>query len=105
MIEVTFRVENIDYSDRFDSQLPLVFEAMKENGDLNPVMKLACTSPESTAKVIKGVLKTMTKGQKERLAVRICNSQRARLMRKVNSLAERYGIVGTVTDCTAVVKK
>ena len=104
MVEVTFQIKDIDYSDRLDSQLPLVFEALKSSGSLNPVMKMACTSPEATAKVVKGVLKAMSKDQKEKLAVKIVNSQRDRLMRKMNQLAENYGIVATMTDCVAVKK-
>ena len=53
MVEVTFLIDDIDYSDRLDSQLPLVFETMSKNGDLNPVLKAACKSPEATAKVVK----------------------------------------------------
>ena len=47
MVEVTFLIDDIDYSDRLDSQLPLVFETMSKNGDLNPVLKAACKSPEA----------------------------------------------------------
>ena len=100
MIEITFTVEDIDYSDRLDSQLPLVFETLSKNGDLNPALKLACKTPEATTKIVKGVLKAMNKNQKEKLAVTIVNSQKERLMRKLNNLAADYGIVGKVTSCT-----
>ena len=105
MVEVTFLIEDIDYSDRLDSQLPLVFETLSKSGDLNPILKAACKSPETTAKVVKGVLKAMPKGQKEKLACKLLSSQREKLMRKMNQLAADYGIVATLRDCTAVVKK
>ena len=38
MVEVTFLIDDIDYSDRLDSQLPLVFETMSKNQK----EKLAC---------------------------------------------------------------
>ena len=104
MVEVTFLIDDIDYSERLESQRPLVFETMKKNGDLNPVLKAACKSPETTAKVVKGLLKAMTKGQKERLACKLLMSQREKLMRKMNNLAEDYGIIATLRDCRAVVK-
>lgn len=104
MVEVTFLIDDIDYSERLDSQLPLVFETMSKNGDLNPVLKAACKSPEATTKVVKGLLKAMTKSQKEKLACKLLSSQREKLMRKMNSLAEEYGIVATLKDCRAVVK-
>ena len=31
MVEVTFLIEDIDYSDRLDSQLPLVFETLSKS--------------------------------------------------------------------------
>lgn len=105
MVEVTFLIDDIDYSDRLDSQLPLVFETLSKNGDLNPILKAACKSPEATAKVVKGLLKTMTKGQKEKLACKLLMSQKQKLMNKMNKLAEDYGIVATLKDATAVVKK
>ncbi len=105
MVEVTFLIDDIDYSDRLDSQLPLVFETLSKNGDLNPILKAACKSPETTAKVVKGLLKTMTKGQKEKLACKLLMSQKQKLMNKMNKLAEDYGIVATLKDATAVVKK
>ncbi len=104
MVEVTFLIDDIDYSDRLDSQLPLVFETMSKNGDLNPVLKAACKSPEATAKVVKTLLKAMTKSQKEKLACKLLSSQREKLMRKMNQLASDYGIVATLKDCKAVVK-
>ena len=104
MVEITFTVEDIDYSDRLDSQLPLVFETLSKNGDLNPALKLACKSPEATTKVVKGILKTMNQDQKEKLAVKIASSQKERLMRKLNQLAANYGIIGKVTSCTITKK-
>ena len=104
MVEVTFLIDDIDYSDRLDSQLPMVFETMSKNGDLNPVLKMACNSPEATTRVVKGVLKAMTNNQKEKLACKLVSAQRERLMRKLNSLAENYGIIAKVVDCKAVQK-
>ena len=77
-----------------------MFETLSKNGDLNPALKLACKTPETTTKIVKGVLKAMNKNQKEKLAVTIVNSQKEKLMRKLNDLAESYGIVGKVTSCT-----
>lgn len=101
MIELTVLVDEFDYSDKLDKQLPLIFETMSSSGELNPVMKLACNSPEATARIVKGVLRTMSREQKERLAVRLVNSNRTKLMNKVNQLAADYGIIVKVCDCKA----
>lgn len=101
MIQLTVLIEDIDYSDKLDKQLPMIFEALSNSGSLNPVMKMACNSPEATTRIVKGVLRTMSKDQKERLAVRIFNSNRTKLMDKVNRLAADYGIIATVCGCNA----
>ena len=54
MIEVTFRIESLDYTDKLDSQLPLVLEALSQSGNINPVLKLACNTPEASSRIVKG---------------------------------------------------
>ena len=90
MIELTILVDDFDYSDKLDKQLPMIFEALSSSGELNPVMKLACNSPEATARIVKGVLRTMSRDAKERLAVRV-----------FNKLAADYGIIVDVCGCKA----
>ena len=101
MVEVTFLIDDIDYSDRLDSQLPLVFETMSKNGDISGPLKLACNSPEATTKIVKGLLKVMSRDQKEKLCCKLVNSNREKLMRKANEFAARYGVEGKVIGCTA----
>ena len=57
MIEVTFRIESLDYTDKLDSQLPLVLEALSQSGNINPVLKLACNTPEASSRIVKGILR------------------------------------------------
>ena len=71
MIEVTFRIESLDYTDKLDSQLPLVLEALSQSGSINPVLKLACNTPEASSRIVKGILRTMSQDQKQRLATKI----------------------------------
>ena len=101
MVELTILVDDFDYSEKLDKQLPMIFEALSNGGELNPVMRLACNSPEATSRIVKGVLRTMSRDQKERLAVRIFNSNRTKLMNKVNKLAADYGIIVNVCGCNA----
>ena len=65
MIEVTFRIESLDYTDKLDSQLPLVLEALSQSGNINPVLKLACNTPEASSRIVKGILRTMSQDQTE----------------------------------------
>ena len=92
MIEVTFRIESLDYTDKLDSQLPLVLEALSQSGNINPVLKLACNTPEASARIVKGILRTMSQDQKQRLATKIVNANREKLMQKLNDFAAGKGV-------------
>ena len=101
MIEVTFRIESLDYTDKLDSQLPLVLEALSQSGNINPALKLACNTPEASSRIVKGILRTMSQDQKQRLATKIVNANREKLMRKLNEYAAGKGIDVHICDCAA----
>lgn len=101
MIEVTFRIESLDYTDKLDSQLPLVLEALSQSGSINPVLKLACNTPEASSRIVKGILRTMSQDQKQRLATKIVNANREKLMHKLNEYASGKGIDVHICDCAA----
>ena len=84
MIEVTFRIESLDYTDKLDSQLPL-----------------ACNTPEASARIVKGILRTMSQDQKQRLATKIVNANREKLMQKLNDFAAGKGVDVHICDCAA----
>ena len=98
MIEVTFRIESLDYTDKLDSQLPLVLEALSQSGNINPVLKLACNTPEASSRIVKGILRTMSQDQKQRLATKIVNANREKLMQKLSTPPAR---ASTCTSATA----
>ena len=85
MIEVTFRIESLDYTDKLDSQLPLVLEALSQ----------------ASSRIVKGILRTMSQDQKQRLATKIVNANREKLMRKLNEYAAGKGIDVHICDCAA----
>ena len=91
MIEVTFRIESLDYTDKLDSQLPLVLEALSQSGN----------TPEASSRIVKGILRTMSQDQKQRLATKIVNANREKLMRKLNEYAAGKGIDVHICDCAA----
>ena len=99
MIEVTFRIESLDYTDKLDSQLPLVLEALSQSGNINPVLKLACNTPEASSRIVKGILRTMSQDQKQRLATKIVNANREKLMQKLNDFAAGKGVDVHICDC------
>ena len=76
MIEVTFRIESLDYTDKLDSQLPLVLEALSQSGNINPVLKLACNTPEASSRIVKGWI--------------ICDSKSTKLLFRIRLLPVFY---------------
>ena len=101
MIEVAFRIESLDYTDKLDSQLPLVLEALRQSGNINPVLKLACNTPAASSRIVKGILRTKSQDQKQRLATKIVNANREKLTRKRNEYAAGKGIDVHICDCAA----
>ena len=101
MIEVTFRIESLDYTDKLDSQLPLVLEALSQSGSINPVLMRAKVGSGIGLSIVKGILRTMSQDQKQRLATKIVNANREKLMRKLNEYAAGKGIDVHICDCAA----
>ena len=52
-------------------------------------------------RIVKGILRTMSQDQKQRLATKIVNANREKLMRKLNEYASGKGIDVHICDCAA----
>ncbi len=101
MIEVTFRIESLDYTDKLDSQLPARARGAEPERQYQPRAQLACNTPEASSRIVKGILRTMSQDQKQRLATKIVNANREKLMRKLNEYAAGKGIDVHICDCAA----
>ena len=66
-----------------------------------PEITLACNTPEASSRIVKGILRTMSQDQKQRLATKIVNANREKLMRKLNEYAAGKGIDVHICDCAA----
>ena len=101
MIEVTFRIESLDYTDKLDSRLPLLFEALSQSDSIHPVLKFACSMPEASAYIVKAIVRIMSQDQKQRLVTKIVNANREKLMSKLNDFAAGKGVDVHICDCAA----
>ena len=53
------------------------------------------------ARIVKGILRTMSQDQKQRLATKIVNANREKLMQKLNDFAAGKGVDVHICDCAA----
>jgi len=102
MIEVTLRIDEFDYSSIIDEFLPEMLESLSASGDLNPLVKMACKSPEASSKIISGILAAMPNTSKEQLLVKLVNSHNAKITSILNRTAAENGIKLNVTDAKAI---
>ncbi len=76
MIEVTFRIESTDYTDKLDPSSLLVLEALSQSGNINPVLKLACNTPPEASSRRHGHPAHHVVGPEAGLATKIVNANR-----------------------------
>lgn len=75
MITLKIQIREFDYSSNLDKYVPNLLKHMKTTGDTsNPLLKAAEAAPNASALVLKGILATMTKKQKEDLACMLLNT-------------------------------
>ena len=77
---------------------------MKKTGDTsNPLLKAAEAAPNASALVLKGILATMTKKQKEDLACMLLNTNIDSIINALNNLATNNGMVLDIESAEAKV--
>ena len=106
MIELTMQVSEFDYTETLDTFLPDIIRILQEGDDVNPLIRKAVgASPELAKKIVKGILAAMTAKQKEALTVKFLNVYAEKLVAQVNDVAARNGIVITLDNAKATIKK
>ena len=106
MIELTMQVSEFDYTETLDTFLPDIIRILQEGEDVNPLIRKAVgASPEFAKKIVKGILAAMTAKQKEALTVKFLNVYAEKLVAQVNDVAARNGIVITLDNAKATIKR
>lgn len=102
MITLKIMISEFDYSSNLDKYVPSLLKHMKKTGDTtNPLLKAAEAAPNASAFILKGILATMTKKQKEELACMLINSNVDTIIDALNNLFGKNGIVLDIESAEA----
>lgn len=104
MITLKIQIREFDYSSNLDKYVPNSLKHTKKTGDTsNPLLKAAEAAPNASALVLKGILATMTKKQKEDLACMLLNTNIDSIINALNNLATNNGMVLDIESAEAKV--
>ena len=105
MVEITFKVGDIDYDKTIDKFLPDIMKILQEGEGTNIIVRKAVSAnPELAMKLIKGVVSAMSQSQKDALTVKFLNMKAADICRKLNQYTSTSGLDLVLTDAVAFKK-
>ena len=97
MIELTIKVDSVNYSDLAELLLPMLSDRLPKDG----LMGRLLNSPERAEKLVKELLGRMTQEQKDELLVKYINQNRFKAMDKLEEAAARNGVSMKLRDISA----
>lgn len=101
MIELTLRVSECDLAPVVDKFLPELMETLQSSGEMNPLLRLACKSPEASAKIVGGIISAMPKRSQEQLLVKLLNSNEHIITEKLTEFARNENLGITIDSAKA----
>ena len=105
IVEITFKVGDIDYDKTIDKFLPDIMKILQEGEGTNIIVRKAVSAkPELAMKLIKGVVSAMSQSQKDALTVKFLNMKAADICRKLNQYTSTSGLDLVLTDAVAFKK-
>ena len=88
MIELTIRVDSINYTDLAELLLPMLSDRLPKDG----LMGRLLNSPERAESLLKEILGRMSQEQKDELLVKYINQNSFKAMDKLENMAARNGV-------------
>ncbi|MBR6521114.1 MAG: hypothetical protein IKT47_00430 [Oscillospiraceae bacterium] len=88
MIELTIRVDSINYTDLSELLLPMLSDRLPKDG----LMGRLLNSPERAESLVKEILGRMSQEQKDELLVKYINQNSDKAMDKLEDMAARNGV-------------
>ena len=88
MIELTIRVDSINYTDLAELLLPMLSDRLPKDG----LMGRLLNSPERAESLVKEILGRMSLEQKDELLVKYINQNSYKAMDKLEDMAARNGV-------------
>ena len=98
MIELTVRLDNIDYDSVAEFLIPLLSDKIDRGGILGSML---AKNPEMATGVFKTILNKMTQEQRDELVVQQIQKNRDSLIRKGAQAAAKNGISMQISDISA----
>lgn len=97
MIEVTIKVDSVNYADLAELLLPMLSDRLPKDG----LMGRLLNSPERAEKLVKEILGRMTQEQKDELLVKYINQNSVKAMTELEKAAARNGVSLKLRDISA----
>ena len=97
MIEVTIKVDSVNYADLAELLLPMLSDRLPKDG----LMGRLLNSPERAEKLVKEILGRMTQEQKDELLVKYLNQNSGKAMTELEKAAARNGVSLKLRDISA----
>lgn len=102
MIEMTFKVSEIDYDQTIDRFLPDILKILQEDDGTNIIVRKAVgANPELAKKLIKTLVSAMSQSRKDALTVKFLNMKSESICRKLNGFTASSGLDLELTDAVA----
>lgn len=99
MIELTIKVEQIDYNDLAELLLPLLSEQLPKSGLMGHLLR----SPEKAQGLITELLARMPQKQKDELMARYINQNSSKAAAKLEEMAAKNGVSLKLSEVIAKV--
>ena len=97
MIELTIKVEHIDYNDLAELLLPLLMDQLPKDGLAGRLLR----SPEKAQGLVKELLSRMPQSQKDELLAKYINQNSGKAMDKLEEMAAKNGVSLKLRDVSA----
>jgi|GEM_PF-3688041 len=97
MIELTIKVDSVNYADLAELLLPMLSDRLPKDG----LMGRLLNSPERAEKLVKEILGRMSQEQKDELLVKYINQNSVKAMTELEKAASRSGVSLKLRDIGA----
>lgn len=97
MIELTIRVDHIDYNDLAELLLPMLSDQMPKDGLMGRLLR----NPEKAQGLVMELLNRMPQSQKDELLVKYINQNSGKAMAKLEDMAAKNGVSMKLRDVHA----
>lgn len=97
MIELTIKIDHIDYNDLAELLLPMLMDQLPTDGLAGRLLR----SPDKAQSLVRELLSRMPQSQKDELLVKYLNQNSGKVMGKLEQLTAKNGVSVKLNDVHA----